>query len=299
MIRALIARIVQQDDVNFLLTNRLPRRLATRFMGWFSRIEQPLVCAVSLRVWRLFSDIDLSDAEETRFRSLHHCFTRRLKEGARPIETDPQILVSPCDGIIGATGRVQDGQVLQVKGFAYSLAELLGDAGQAGAFDDGTYVTLRLTSGMYHRFHAPHECRVMAVTHVFGDRWNVNPATLRRVERLFCRNERAVIHTTLAGSDQPVTLVAVAAILVAGIRLRFLDIALSRGETRRHFPCDVPLGKGEEMGWFEHGSTIVLFAPAGFAPCDGVREGLTIRAGRPLLLLPATGRTASLDAAAR
>ncbi|MBV9782241.1 MAG: phosphatidylserine decarboxylase [Acidisphaera sp.] len=299
MIRALIARIAQQDDVNFLLTNRLPRRLATRFMGWFSRIEQPLVCAVSLRVWRLFSDIDLSDAEETRFRSLHHCFTRRLKEGARPIETDPQILVSPCDGIIGATGRVQDGQVLQVKGFAYSLAELLGDAGQAGAFDDGTYVTLRLTSGMYHRFHAPHECRVMAVTHVFGDRWNVNPATLRRVERLFCRNERAVIRTTLAGSDQPVTLVAVAAILVAGIRLRFLDIALSRGETRRHFPCDVPLGKGEEMGWFEHGSTIVLFAPAGFAPCDGVREGLTIRAGRPLLLLPATGRTASLDAAAR
>lgn len=282
-VRAAIVKFVQQDGLNFLLTNRMPRRLVTRLMGRFSKIEHPLVCAGSLRVWRFFSDLDLSDAEETRFRSLHHCFTRRLKDGARPIEADPGILVSPCDGIVGAFGTVDAGQALQVKNSPYALQELLGDAAHAETFRNGQYLTLRLTSAMYHRFHAPHDCRVDSVTHVFGDTWNVNPPTLRRVERLFCRNERALIRTTLFGGHA-VTLVAVAAILVAGIRLRFLDLSLGRGETgRRIFPCDAPFRKGEEMGWFEHGSTIIVFAAHGFTLCDGVGEGTTIRVGQALM----------------
>ena len=280
--------IVQQEDLNFLLTNRIPRRLLTRFMGWFSRIEQPLVRDVSLLVWGLFSDLDLSDAQQTRFRSLHDCFTRALQPGARPVELDPTILVSPCDAIVGASGAVEGGQVLQVKGFAYALDDLLGDAGHAAVFRNGCYVTLRLTSSMYHRFHAPYDCRVESVAHFPGDTWNVNPVALRRVERLFCKNERAVIRTRLAGSGHAVTLVPVAAILVAGIRLRFLDVSfrpLQQG--RRVFPCNASLRKGEEMGWFEHGSTILLFAPEGFVRCDDVREGMTIRAGQSLLRLPA------------
>ena len=190
--------IVQQEDLNFLLTNRIPRRLLTRFMGWFSRIEQPLVRDVSLLVWGFFTDLDLSDAQQTRFRSMHDCFTRALKAGARPVELDPAILVSPCDAIVGASGAVEDGQVLQVKGFAYALDDLLGDAGHAAVFRNGCYVTLRLTSSMYHRFHAPYDCRVESVAHFPGDTWNVNPVALRRVERLFCKNERAVIRTRLA-----------------------------------------------------------------------------------------------------
>jgi phosphatidylserine decarboxylase len=280
--------IVQQDDINFLLTNRIPRRVLTRFMGWFSRIEQPLVRDISLRLWRFFTDLDLSDAKQTRFRSVHDCFTRVLKDGARPIEMDPAVLVSPCDAIVGASGAVEDGQVLQVKGFAYALDDLVGDPVHAMAFRNGCYVTLRLTSAMYHRFHAPHDCRVESVSHFPGDTWNVNPATLRRVARLFCKNERAVIRTRLAGTGHAVTLVPVAAILVAGIRLRFLDIPLrSLHQDRRTFPCDASLCKGEEMGWFEHGSTIILLAPEGFRPCDGVIEGMTIRAGQSLLWMPA------------
>jgi phosphatidylserine decarboxylase len=128
---------------------------------------------------------------------------------------------------------------------------------------------------------------VEAVSHFPGDTWNVNPVTLKRVERLFCKNERAVIRTTLSGSGHPVTLVPVAAILVAGIRLRFLDIALrSPGLERRTFPCDAALRKGQEMGWFEHGSTIILLAPEGFRLCDDIRQGITIRAGQPLLRMP-------------
>jgi phosphatidylserine decarboxylase len=280
--------IVQQEDLNFLLTNRIPRRTLTRFMGWFSRIEQPLIRDISLRLWGFFTDLDLSDAQQTSFRSMHDCFTRRLKHGARAPEMNPHILVSPSDAIVGAMGVVTDGQALQVKGFSYGLDELLGDAEHAETFRNGCYVTLRLTSAMYHRFHAPHDCRVDSVAHFPGDTWNVNPVTLRRVERLFCKNERAVIRTRLSETGHAVTLVPVAAILVAGIRLKFMDIPLrSVPPYRRTLPCNASLKKGEEMGWFEHGSTIIVLAPQGFTLCDEVKPGVTIRAGQALLRLPA------------
>jgi phosphatidylserine decarboxylase len=279
--------ILRREDLNFFLTNRIPRRTLTRFMGWFSRIEHPLVRDFSLRVWAFFADLDLSDAKQASFRSLHDCFTRELKDGARPIEMDPNIVVSPCDAIVGASGTVTDGQLLQVKGFAYALDDLLGDTEDASVFRNGCYVTLRLKSSMYHHFHAPHDCRVESVSHFPGDVWNVNPATLRRVERLFCRNERAVIRTGLSSTGHTLTLVPVAAILVAGIRLRFLDPARgSRSSGRWTLPCDASFRKGEEMGWFEHGSTIILLAPEGFRLHDDLREGMTIRTGRALMLLP-------------
>jgi phosphatidylserine decarboxylase len=283
-VRLAIMNVLRREDLNFLLSNRIPRRLSTRFIGWLSRIEQPLVRDLSLRVWRYFGDLDLTDAQRTRFHSVHDCFTRELKPGARPVEMDPDILVSPCDAIVGASGTVRDGQLLQVKGFNYALDDLVGDPDHAVAFRNGCYVTLRLTSGMYHRFHAPHDCWVEAVSHFPGDTWNVNPAALKRVERLFCKNERAVIRTRLAATGHKVTLVPVAAILVAGIRLRFLDLPLR--SLRHTIPCDAPFRKGEEMGWFEHGSTIILLAPEGFRLHDDVTEGMTIRCGRPLLRLP-------------
>jgi phosphatidylserine decarboxylase len=113
----------------------------------------------------------------------------------------------------------------------------------------------------------------------------VNPIALRRVERLFCKNERAALRTRLASGGHVVTLVPVAAILVAGIRLGFLD-NLRELDQSRPVACDAPYRKGNEMGWFEHGSTIVVFAPAGFMLCDNVREGAAIRMGRPLMRLP-------------
>jgi phosphatidylserine decarboxylase len=286
-IRSALVKIVHQEDLNFLLTNRIPRRLVTQFIGWFSKIEQKQIRDISIGVWRFFSDLDLSDAKETRFRSMHHCFTRQLKDGARPIDMDPAVLVSPCDAIIGASGTVDGGQIFQIKGFPYPLSDLLVDDDHAKRFRNGCYVTLRLTSAMYHRFHSPYDCRIESVTHISGDTWNVNPIALRRVDRLFCKNERAVIRTRLSGTGYAVTLVPVAAILVAGIRLRFLSQPLRCHENRRRtFPCDASLRKGDEMGWFEHGSTIVVFAPEGFRLCDGVSDGKTIRVGQPLMRIP-------------
>ena len=287
MLRAAIASIACHEDVNFLLTNRIPRRLATRFFGWLSKIEQPLVRDLSMGVWRLFADLDLSEAREQRFRSLHDCFIRRLKDGVRPIDLDPDLLVSPCDAIVGASGAVEDGQVLQIKGFPYQLRDLLGDAVYAETYRNGCYVTLRLTSSMYHRFHAPHDCMVELVTYISGDTWNVNPIALRRVERLFCKNERAAIRVRLSRTGHVITLVPVAAILVASIRLNFLapctDVRHGGPRTTR---LSVPLTKGEEMGWFQHGSTIIVFAPAGFTLAENVRQGHVIRVGQSLIRLP-------------
>ena len=132
-LRSAIARVAQQEDINFLLTNRIPRRLATRFMGWFSQIEQPLVRDASIAVWRLFADLDLSDAEATRFRSLHDCFIRRLKPDARPIDPDPAVLVSPVRrDRRGLRVRCSRGQALQIKGFPYALRDLFGNDADCG-----------------------------------------------------------------------------------------------------------------------------------------------------------------------
>jgi phosphatidylserine decarboxylase len=285
-LRRVIMRITQQEDLNFLLTNRLPRRWLTIFVGWLSRLEQPLLCRAFIGIWRLFAPLDLSEARITRFRSLQEFFTRELKDGARQVEPDPAVLVSPCDGVVGEMGPVIAGSVLQAKGFPYTLMDLLGDAALVRTYLQGTFVTLRLRSDMYHRFHAPYDCRVEQVTYVSGDTWNVNPITLQRIERLFCKNERAIIRCRLP-SGPLITLVPVAAILVASIRLHFVDVLLHlRYRGPNTLPCDASLRKGEEMGWFQHGSTMIAFAPPGVQLCAGLRHGDVIRMGEPLLSLP-------------
>jgi phosphatidylserine decarboxylase len=286
-VRSLISTLTQQEDLNFLLTNRVPRAALTRFMGWFSKIEQPLIRDLSIACWRLFSDLDLTEARKTEFKSLHDCFTRELRPGLRPSDPDPSIVVSPCDAIIGAHGAIADTELFQVKGAGYSLMDLLGDPALVEAHRNGRFITMRLTSSMYHRFHAPCDARIEQVTFISGDTWNVNPIALKRIERLFCKNERAVLRTRLA-TGEILTLVPVAAILVASIRLHFLDVTLnaqSRGPSL--FPCDVSVRKGDELGWFEHGSTIIMLAPDHFEFCDGVVESARIRAGQPLMRKPA------------
>ena len=286
-LRTEMLRVFEQEDINFLLTNRVPRRLLTQFMGWFSRIEQPLIRDLSIGLWRFFSDLDLAEAKKPHFRSMHDCFTRELKDGARPLDVDPSVLISPCDAIVGAGGAIAGTELFQVKGFPYTLQDLLGEPRLMSDHVNGCYVTLRLTSSMYHRFHAPHDCRVEQVDYISGDTWNVNPIALKRIEKLFCKNERAVLRTRLAAGDHTVTLVPVAAILVASIRLHFLDVPLNLKHREPNvIPCDAPFTKGQEMGWFEHGSTIIVLAPRGFLLCDNAREGSVIRMGQPLMRLP-------------
>jgi phosphatidylserine decarboxylase len=282
-----LRRVLQQEDINFLLTNRVPRILLTRLMGRFSRIRSPLLTRVSIALWRLFTDLDLGEARQKRFASLQDCFTRELRPGVRTVDAREDILASPCDAIVGTCGPMDGTQLFQAKGFPYSVAELFGPSQDVGVFAGGSYVTLRLTSAMYHRFHAPHDALVEHVTYLSGDTWNVNPIALQRVQRLFCRNERAVLRLRLSRGGHPIALVPVAAILVASIRLHFLNVLLHlRWDGPTEMPCAAAVHKGQEMGWFEHGSTIIVVVPRGFSLAPGIEPGLRIRMGQALLQCP-------------
>ncbi len=283
-------RLLLQEDLNFLLTNRVPRIALTHLMGWYSQLRSPLLTRFSIAVWRLFTELDLRESKQQQFDSLHDCFTRELKPGARPFDPRPEIIASPSDAIVGACGSLQGVQALQAKGMGYPLADLLGSPELAERFAGGRYVTLRLTSSMYHRFHAPHDIAVDRVTYISGDTWNVNPVALKRVERLFCRNERAVIEARLQSDGTPLLIVPVAAILVASMRFRFLDVLLNlRYRGPNVIPCQASLAKGEEMGWFEHGSTIIVIAPPGLELVEEIITGSRMRAGQALLRRPRPG----------
>lgn len=279
-----------QEDLNFLLTNRVPRRALTLFMGWYSRLRSPWLTRCSIAVWRCFTELDLKEAQQQHFNSLQECFTRALKPGSRPIDPDPHVLSSPCDAIVGACGLVEAGQVFQAKGLPYAMAELFGPSQDASAFEGGSFITLRLTSAMYHRFHAPTDATVEHVSYLSGDTWNVNPIALKRIERLFCRNERAVIRLRSRQGGYPLALVPVAAILVASIRLHWLDVLLHlRHPGPNEWPCQEPVRKGQELGWFEHGSTIIVFAPPGLTLASQIQTGARIRMGEALMHLPSQG----------
>jgi phosphatidylserine decarboxylase len=140
---------------------------------------------------------------------------------------------------------------------------------------------------MYHRFHAPHDCTVERVRYFSGDTWNVNPIALKRVEKLFCKNERAFLRTRLNSrpfAGQTIALVPVAAILVASIRLHFLDVLFHlRYNGANPIDCDAHFTKGQEMGWFQHGSTIVVLAPSGFRLASNLDTGSQVKMGQALM----------------
>jgi phosphatidylserine decarboxylase len=196
-------------------------------------------------------------------------------------------MTSPCDCIVGACGEIRDGTVFQAKGFPYTLDSLLGSMELVqrwpSLLEGGTFVTLRLTSSMYHRFHAPCDADLNHVTYISGDTWNVNPIALTRVKELFCKNERAVLQMKTT-QGMPFLIVPVAAVLVASMRFHAVDVLLNlRYKGPNEIPCDASYVKGQEMGWFEHGSTILVFVPPSFGLADGIESGKRIRMGESLL----------------
>ena len=283
-----IQSILSQEDLNFLLTNRIPRNALTRFIGWFSQIENPIIANTSIQVWKFFSALDLSEAKSQQFKSMHACFTRELKPNARPINQDCKNLVSPCDALIGAFGQVRNGEIFQAKGFPYLIEDLIPNKSLAKSYEGCEYVTLRLTSSMYHRFHAPTAMQIRKITYISGDTWNVNPIALKRVERLFCKNERAVIecevdHPNKGAKNTTLTLVPVAAILVASIRMHCVDLLFHlKYKGPNEIDCDVAVTRGEELGWFQHGSTIIVFAPKNYHLRPSLKLGDNIRMGEAL-----------------
>jgi phosphatidylserine decarboxylase len=274
------------EELNFLLTNRIPRVGATRLLGWSSRLRKPWLVRPSIALWQRFGGLDLSDALRPDFASVHECFTRELRPGSRSLDMAPGAIVSPCDGQIMACGALAGIEALQAKGLRYTLAELLGSTSLAERCRDGVYATIRLSSGMYHRFHAPADGTLERVTHIAGDTWNVNPPAVRRVPSLYCRNERAVLELQLGEPEHtPLLLVPVAAVGVAGLRLRAVPGRLGLGyDGPRQIDCASVCQKGDELGWFEQGSTIIVIAPQSLRLAGGIVAGSRLRMGERLMM---------------
>ncbi|MGH0029897.1 MAG: archaetidylserine decarboxylase, partial [Myxococcota bacterium] len=183
--------------------------------------------------------------------------------GVRPIDPAPEALVSPCDGFWGASGRVEEGELLQVKGRPYSLAALLGDAEQARRLEGGAFATFYLSPRDYHRFHMPCDATPVAARHLPGTLLPVNGLGLHGVDGLFAGNERIAASFVLPGGGE-LAIVAVGATNVGKVRVTFDDLTTQtgRGPEARRYVDARPLAKGEEWGRFEFGSTLVLVAAA-------------------------------------
>ena len=199
-------RSLQQEDINFLLTNRIPRRLAHAVHGLVQQDRAPAGCASCRSRCGACSPISTSARRRsTRFASLHACFIARA-EARRAAGRSRSAPCSPARATPSSAraGAIDGTELIQAKGFPYTLR---GPAGRsrAGRAPTATATTSRCgsPSSMYHRFHAPHDCTVERVTYISGDTWNINPIALKRVERLFCKNERAVMQTRLARQRPP------------------------------------------------------------------------------------------------
>ncbi len=281
---SLFIRLTQQENINFLLTNRIPRRYATLFMGWFSRIENPIVYFLTMSIWRGFSsEIDFTEAKKNKFKSLHDFFIRELKPGARKINNNPKIITSPCDAIVGSHGKITGAELFQAKGFPYTLMDLLMDETLVNRYRDGFYITLRLKSTMYHHLHAPCEGSISKINYISGDTWNVNPISLKRVEKLFCKNERAILDIQLDKPNTGITLVPVAAILVASMKFYCLPEILNlKYKGQNNIPCHSSFKKGDDLGYFQHGSTVIIFATKNMQLTNNIIEGNNILMGEDL-----------------
>ena len=279
-----LRKILANEDINFLLTNRIPRQSLTLLMGKVSQIQSPAFTKLALKMWSWFDKFDMSEAKADKFQSIHDFFIRELKPGARPIAEDAACLISPCDGIIGAHGEIREGQLFQAKGYDYQLEELIGKEAVARQWLNGKFLTLRIRSSMYHRFHAPCAGRLTQVRYFSGDTWNVNPIALKRVEKLFCKNERAFLLVENHAHNNLIALVPVAAVLVASIRLHAIDTLLHlRYKGPNDIACDATFDRGDEMGWFQHGSTIIMLMPPDYELASGLQTGDSVKMGQSLL----------------
>jgi len=237
--------------------------LLSRLTGRLSDLRLPsAILAPAIRAYVRAFGVDLSDAElpPEGYASFNAFFTRRLREGARPIARDDGVVISPCDAQVRAFGPVPiDGRLEQVKGSTYSLEALLASAEDAAPFGRGSYATLYLSPGTYHRVHAPVDGHVDGWRYVPGRLFPVSGAGVRSVSGLFTRNERVALFldTTAHG---PVAVVLVGAANVGRMSLPFADLITNCGQTAaRVTPAEpVEVLRGNEIGVFNLGSTVVL-----------------------------------------
>jgi phosphatidylserine decarboxylase len=265
----------------------LPLHLLSRAAGVCASLQLPRpLQRAQIRLFGRLVGVDFGEVADPieSFPSLQAFFTRRLTDGARPIDPDPDAVVAPCDGAWGAAGTVRQGLLLQVKGRPYSLGALLGSDADAAAFEGGCFATFYLSPRDYHRFHAPCDARVTRARYIPGALWPVNDLGVQDVEGLFAQNERICAFMRVERDEirSALCAVAVGATLVGKVRLRFDELCTGApgGGAERAYPDGGhALAKGEEWGRFEFGSTLILVAAPGPIQLDARDHGTVLRLG--------------------
>lgn len=267
----------------------LPRKGLSRALGRAARVSAPSpLLRGCIKAYCLAYNVDLAEYEvpETGFETFDGFFTRRLKAGARPLDPDLGALLSPADGRLEDAGRIELGSTLRIKGRTYSVGELLDDRLASSLYAGGQFAVVYLSPRDYHRVHAPVTGVVRLLRHVDGTLFPVNAIGLRHVPRLFARNERVVVEQTTQAHG-PIATVMVGAIGVGRISVSFdLELVTNAGRAYRErtFPegRGPHLERGDELGTFHLGSTVIVFA----GPTAGARlvkrPGEHVRMGEAL-----------------
>jgi phosphatidylserine decarboxylase len=272
------------DRIPVLPQYVIPKQALTSFAGWVAGKERGAVTTWIIRRFVAKYGVDMDealDSDISHYASFNEFFTRALKPGARPMSSAP--LVSPVDGAISQFGSIDGDQIFQAKGHSYGTTALVGgDAALAARFAHGSFATIYLSPRDYHRIHMPCDGRLRRMIYVPGDLFSVNPTTARGVPGLFARNERVVC--VFDGAMGPFVLVLVGATIVGSMATTWHGVINPpRGGGVREWRYDdqeVNLEKGQEMGRFLLGSTVVMLFPAprlkfteGWAPARPVRLG--------------------------
>lgn len=254
----------------------VPRNRGARAMGWLAR-TRPSRWMTSLFVKAYGVDLSEAEGDLADYPTLEALFTRRLREGARPVDPSDDAIVSPVDGACAYAGPSVGGVIEVAPGRSLSLSELVGRE-LVGEHDA---VVLYLSPKDYHRVHVPREGHATAWRYVPGTLWPVFPAAVRRIDGLFARNERMAVQ--LETSAGPLDVVLVGAFGVGRISLEMVDLLTNTGGSESHGSLDAKLTRGQLLGTFHLGSTVVLCAPPGtwtwsVQPGDTVRVGTAIGA---------------------
>jgi phosphatidylserine decarboxylase len=270
----------------------LPHHLLSALMYRLTRVESPALKNTLIRRFIDLYGVEMGDAlesEPTRYRSFNDFFTRALRPDARPVGQEENNIVCPADGVLSQAGDIEAGSLFQAKGHDYALLDLLGgDMPWCRRFEEGSFATVYLSPKDYHRVHMPYAGTLKKMIHVPGRLFSVNDTTTRRVPGLFARNERVIcLFETALG---PMAVILVGAIFVASIETVWAGVItpVSRQVRRWDYPADQPqepirLDKGEEMGRFNMGSTVILlFGKDRVDWLEQLEPGQTVRMGRTL-----------------
>lgn len=271
----------------------LPRFWLTAVIFRIARIRTPAVKNFLITRFISLYDVETDEVElniPAGFETFNDFFIRELEHNARPIDAKPESIVSPADGTVSRSGRMLAGSIMQAKGIDYTLEDLLAtDLEQAAALADGSFATIYLAPYNYHRVHAPFNGKVIAARYVPGDLFSVNAATAEFVPGLFRRNERLVLH--IETPQGPASMILVGALNVGSISTPWSGQIRPRKngvvETIDLSNGPETISKGDLLGWFNMGSTVIILMPKDACEWhDDLQPGKTVRMGESIGKIP-------------